>query len=159
MFYGRKGPGGITTDKLDYGKNKSTSSHNVRYTPNDEHIFEILSTFENQPEILFNKYIMSLKVKQRVTHTFKTEKNNAGVILRREYRSMVPNQKAKVEVDGKYAGIWFCPQRAINGRSSLRVHDYHIQPHVTVGKERIDVTFEAITMWESSSIEVISVIL
>ena len=102
---------------------------------------------------------MSLRIKQRVTHTFKTAKNNVGVILRREYRSMVPNQKAKVEVNERYAGIWFCPQRAISDNISLRIDDYNIHPHLTAGKETIDVTFEAVTVWESSSIEVISVIL
>ena len=158
MFYGRKGPGGITTDKLDYGPNTS-ALHKVRYSPHKVDIFKVQAAFENQPRLLFVRHIMSLKVKQRVTHTFKTEKNNAGVILRREYRSVVPNQKAKVIVDGKYAGIWFCPQRAISDNISLRIDDYNIHPQLTAGKETIDVTFEAITVWESSSIEVISVIL
>ena len=158
MFYGHKGPGGITTDKLDY-EQATFASHNVRHTPNKVDIFKVQAAFEDQPRLLFIRHIMSLKVKQRVTHTFKTEKNNAGVILRREYRSVVPNQKAKVIVDGKYAGIWFCPQRAISENISLRIDDYNIHPQLTAGKETIDVTFEAITVWETSSIEVISVIL
>ena len=158
LFYGRKGPGGITSDKLDYGQTTS-ASHNVQYSPGKVDIFKVQAAFENQPEITFIRYIVSLKVKQRATHTFKTEKNNAGVILRREYRSVVPNQKAKVEINGRYAGIWFCPQRAISDNISLRIDDYNIHPRLTVGKETIDVTFEAITLWESSSIEVISVML
>ena len=31
MFYGSKGPGGITTDRLDYGDSSSTAIHNVLY--------------------------------------------------------------------------------------------------------------------------------
>ena len=158
MFYGRKGPGGITTDKLDHGQ-AAFVSRNVRYSPIEVDIFKVQAAFENQPEINFIRHIVSLKVKQRVTHTFRIEKNNAGVILRREYRSVVPNQKAKVEVDGKYAGMWFCPQRAISNNISLRIDDYSIHPRLTVGKETIEVTFEAITVWESGSIEIISVIL
>ncbi|CAB3996044.1 Hypothetical predicted protein [Paramuricea clavata] len=159
MFYGSKDPGGITTDKLDYGTPTSTAVHNERYTSNEVDIFEVKTAFENQPNVPFVRQIMSLKVRQRVTHTFKIRKTNVGVILRREYRSLVPNQKAKVEVDGEHAGFWFCPQRAYADDISLRIDDYHIHPRLTVGKDTVVVTFEAITVWESSSIEVISVIL
>ncbi len=159
MFYGRKGPGGITTDKLDYGTPGSNSSHNMRYIPNEVDIFEVKAAFENQPRIPFVRKVMSLKFRQRVTHTFRISKNNMGIILRREYRSMVPNQKAKVEIDGQFAGYWFCPQRAHTEQRSLRIDDYNIHPSLTVGKDTIDVTFEAITLWESCSIEVISMIL
>ena len=38
---------------------------------------------------------------------------------------------------------------------SLRIDNYNIHSHLTAGKETIDVTFEAITVWASSSIEVI----
>jgi hypothetical protein len=159
MFYGRKGPGGITTDKLDYVPPGTTSSHNVQYTPNEVNIFEVEAAFENQPRIPFVRKVMSLKYKQRVTHTFTIFKNNLGIILRREYRSMVPNQNAKVEIDGEFAGYWFCPQRAYTEEISLRIDDYNIHPSLTIGKDAIDVTFEAITLWESCSIEVISLIL
>lgn len=163
IFYGRKGPGGSTTDKLDYKSHLNVSSssqlHNVHYVPKEVDVYRVHSSFENQPSVVYIKQVLSLKIKQRVTHTFKIAKNNVGVILRREYSSIVPNQKAKVEVDGEYAGIWYCPQRAYTARCSLRIDDYSIHPRLTVGKDSIDVTFEAITLWESCSIEVITVML
>ena len=159
IFYGSKGTGGITTDNLDLGSSKSTSSHNVRYLPNEVDMFTIVSAFENQPVLIYNRTIVSLKVKQRITQTFTIRKDNVGVTLRRIYRTVVPNQKAKVVVDGKDAGVWFCPQRAYSNDFSLRIDDYPLHPRLTVGKRVIEVTFEALTLWESSSIEVISLIL
>ena len=159
IFYGSKGAGGITTDNLDLGSSKSTSAHNVRYSPNEVDMFTIVSAFENQPLMIYNKTIVSLKVKQRITQTFTIRIDNVGVTLRRMYRTVVPNQKAKVVVNGKDAGVWFCPQRAYSSDFSLRIDDYPLHPRLTVGKRVIEVTFEALTLWESSSIEVISLIL
>ena len=159
IFYGSKGAGGITTDNLDLGSSESTSSHNVRYLPSEVDMFTIVSAFENQPRLKYNRTIVSLKVKQRIRQTFTIRKDNVGVTLRKIYRTVVPNQKAKVVVDGKDAGVWFCPQRAYSSDFSLRIDDYPLHPRLTVGKRVIEVTFEALTLWESSSIEVISQIL
>ena len=159
MFYGRKGPGGITTNYLDYGNFYSSNTHNVQYSPFNTTRFKIRSIFDNQPGIFFTRWIVSLKSGQRVKQTFKIRRKNAGVILRREYRSMVRNQKAKVSVDGAEAGTWFCPQGAVYESVSLRINDHHLHPRLTVDKDTIEVTIEAITTWESSTIEVTSVIL
>ena len=159
LFYGSKGPGGITTDWLNYGDNSSTAIHNVLYSPPEPKRFEVNSAFENQPGIYFKRWIVSLKSGQRVKHTFKIRRNNAGVILRREYRSIVLNQKARVSVDGEEAGTWVCPQKSRHQDFSLRINDHHLHPRLTVDKDTIEVTFKAITRWESSTIEVTSVML
>ena len=168
MFYGSKGPGGITTDRLDYGDSSSTAIHNVLYPERSlSTTFSIHNvlypqrslSFENQPGIYFKRWIISLKSGQRVKHTFKIRRNNAGVILRREYRSIVLNQKARVSVDGEEAGTWVCPQKSRHQDFSLRINDHHLHPRLTVDKDTIEVTFKAITRWESSTIEVTSVML
>ena len=157
LYYGSKGNGGQTTDILHYKDFKNSS--NFDFSPPDVETFAVTSFFENQPYIPFNRIVLSMKPEQTVTHVFKISKNNVGVILRREYRTMVPNQKAHVMVDGEEAGLWFCPQRALSEQYSLRLHDYHLPPRNTVGKETIKVTLKAVTEWETVSIKVVSVVL
>ena len=69
--------------------------------------------YEDQPGKFIDKMVVSMKPGQKVVHTLKISRKNIGVLLRREYQSMVPNQKARVNVNGYEAGVWFCPQRAI----------------------------------------------
>ena len=159
LCYGSKGPGGITTDRLDYGDNPSTAIHNVLYSHLEPKRFEVNSAFENQPGIYFKRWIVSLKSGQLVKQTFKIRRNNAGVILRREYRSTVANQKARVSVDEEEAGTWVCSQRSWHKDFSLHIDDHHLHPRLIVDKDTIEVRIEAITTWESSTIEVTSVIL
>ena len=115
--------------------------------------------FENQPGIVFNRTVVSMAPGQRVTHILNISRNNVGVILRREYRSVVPNQKAAVKIDGEDAGLWFCPQRAISEDFSLRLNDYLLSPEKTTGKDAIEVSLTAITRWETISVQVLSVVL
>ena len=159
LFYGSKGPGGITTDRLDYGDNSSTAIHNVLYSPLEPKRFEVNSAFENHPGVYFKRRIVSLKSGQLVKQTFKIRRNNAGVILRREYLSTVANQKARVSVDEEEAGTWVCSQRSRHKDFSLHIDDHHLHPRLIVDKDTIEVRIEAITTWESSTIEVTSVIL
>ena len=157
MFYGNKGPGGITTDNVSYAD--WDSSEKFQFSPQDVQNFSVCTMFENEPSIKVNRTVVSLNPGQRVIHMFKVEKDNVGVILRREYRTVVPNQKAEVKVDGEDAGIWFCPQRAITEEYSLRLQDYLLSPEQTTGKELIKVELKAITRWETTFIKVVSVVL
>ena len=136
-----------------------TASRNFHFTPSDVYSFPVRSMFENTPGKIYNKMVISMRPGQQVTHTFRILRNNVGVVIRREYRTVVPNQKAKVKVDGKDAGLWFCPQRAFTDAFSLRIHDYLLPPESTVGKDRIKVTLIAVTQWESISLTVLSVLL
>jgi hypothetical protein len=159
LYYGSKGNGGRTTDTVHYKDFKNSSSNFEFYDPPDVETFPVTSFFENQPLIPFNRVVVSMKPGQIVAHVFKISKNNVGVILRREYRTMVPNQKAHVTVDGEEAGLWFCPQRALSEQYSLRLHDYHLPPRYTVGKDTIKVALKAVTQWETISIKVVSIVL
>ena len=159
LYYGGKGSGGILTDKVEYQKINKSLSTRIQFTPPRVDSFPIRSMFENQPGIYFDRMVVSMKSGQQVTHTFKVSRNNVGVVLRREYRSLVPNQKAEVKIDGENAGVWFCPQRAISKDFSLRLNDYLLPADLTAGKNSIEVTLIAITRWETVSIETLSVIL
>ena len=161
LYYGGKGSGGIITDKVKYLENANASlSTQIKFSPPSVKIFRLRSSsFENQPGIFFDRMVVSMKPGQQVTHKFKISSNNAGVILRREYHSLVPNQKANVKVDGEDAGLWFCPQRALTKEVSLRLNDYLLPPEKTAGKESIEVTLIAVTQWETISVQVMSVVL
>ena len=159
LYYGGNGTGGIITDKVEYHKINKSLSARIRFSPPSVNSFLIRSMFENQPGIYFDRMVVSMKPGQRVIHIFKVSRNNVGVILRREYRSLVPNQKAEVEVDGEKAGLWFCPQKALSEHFSLRVNDYLLPPDKTTGKESIEVTLRAITRWKTVSVQVLSVLL
>ena len=159
LYYGGKGSGGIITDKVEYQKINETLSARIEFSPPSVDSFPIRSMFENQPGIYFDRMIVSMKPGQQVKHTFKVSRNNVGVILRREYRTLVPNQKAEVNVDGEKAGLWFCPQRTLSEEFSLRLNDYLLPPDKTAGKDSIEVTLTAITRWETVSIQALSVIL
>lgn len=159
MFYGRKGPGGITTDRLQYGDTYSCHVHDVVYNPQVIKRFEIRAMFENQPDIHFTKWVVSMAVGQTVKHTFKIVSKNVGVILRRTYRSFIRNQRARVWVDGQEDGTWFCHQGSQSEQFSLRLDDHYLHPRLTFNKETIVVTIQAITAWESISLEITSVIL
>ena len=159
LYYGGKGSGGIITDKVEYQKKNESLSARIQFSAPSVDSFPIRSMFENQPGIYFDRMVVSMKSGQQVKHTFKVSRNNVGVILRREYRSLVPNQKAKVKVDGENAGVWFCPQRAISEDFSLRLNDYLLPADLTAGKDLIEVSLIAITRWETVSIKTLSVIL
>ena len=120
-------------------------STRIRFNPPSVNLFRLRSSFENQPGIFFDRMVVSMKPGQQVTHKFKISSNNAGVILRQEYHSLVPNQKANVKVHGEDAGLWFCPQRALTKEVSLRLNDYLLPPEKTAGKESIEVTLIAVT--------------
>ena len=151
LYYGSKGRGAITTDMVWY-KNLSEN-----YDRNQT--FAVKAMFENQPHLVFDRVVLSMKPGENITHNFTISKQNVGAILRREYRTVVPNQKARVSVDGKDAGLWYCPQRALTEDFSLRINDYHLPPRLTVGKKSIEVTLKAITQWETISIKMISIVL
>ena len=157
LFYGNKGSGGITTDNVAYKDWKS--SEKIQFNSKDVHSFSVYTMFENEPSMMVNRTVVSLNPGQRVIHTFKVAKNNVGVILRREYRTMVPNQKVLVKVDGEDAGLWFSPQRALTEAYCLRLQDYLLSPEQTAGKVSIKVELTAITRWETISIKVVSVVL
>ena len=159
LYYGGEGSGGIITDKVEYQKINESLSARIHFSPPSVDSFPIRSMFENQPGIYFDRMVVSMMSGQQVKHTFKVSRNNVGVILRREYRSLVPNQKAKVKVDGENAGVWFCPQRAISEDFSLRLNDYLLPADLTAGKDLIEVSLIAITRWETVSIQTLSVIL
>ena len=159
LYYGGKGSGGTITDKVEYHEANGSLSRRVRYTPDNVESFLVRSMFENQPGGFFNRTVASMKPSQQATHVFNISMDNVGVILRREYRTVVPNQKAEVKVDGEDAGIWFCPQRAMTEDFSLRLSDYLLPPQKTAGKKTIEVTLKAITRWESISIRVLSVLI
>ena len=159
LFYGSKGSGGNITDRIIYAEMNNTASVRLHFTPSDVHSFPVRSMFENTPGKIYNKMVVSMRPGQQVTHTFRISRNNVGVVIRREYRTVVPNQKAEVKVDGKDAGLWFCPQRAFTDAFSLRIHDYLLPPESTVEKDRIKVTLIAVTQWESISLTVLSVLL
>ena len=137
LFYGGKGEGGITTDKVEYKEANQNSLSKLQLSPPSVDMFPVHSMFENQPGISFDKIVVSLKPGQQATFTLKISKNNVGVILRGEYHSVVPNQKAHVMVDGKDAGTWFCPQRALSKSFSFRLNDYLLPPRQTAGKDSI----------------------
>ena len=159
LFYGSKGSGGTITDRIIYAEMNNTASRKFHVAPSDVYSFPVRSMFENTPGKIYNKMVVSMIPGQQVTHTFIISQNNIGVVIRREYRTVVPNQKAKVKVDGEDAGLWFCPQRAFTDAFSLRIHDYLLPPESTVGKDRIKVTLIAVTQWESISLTVLSVLL
>ena len=159
LFYGNKGSGGTITDKLIYDEMNRTTSERFYFIPSDVHSFPVHTMFENQPGMAYNRTVVSMRPGQQVTHKFRISRNNVGVIIRREYRTVVPNQKAKIKVDDEDAGFWFCPQRAYTHAFSLRIHDYLLPPESTVGKDSIKVTLIAITQWESISLTVLSVLL
>jgi len=159
LYYAGKGSGGAITDKVEYQKINESLSTRINFSPSSVDSFPIRSMFENQPGIFFDRMVVSMNSGQQVSHTFKVSRNNVGVILRREYRSFVPNQKAKVKIDGENAGVWFCPQRAISEDFSLRLNDYLLPADLTAGKDLIEVTLIAITRWETVSIQTLSVIL
>ncbi len=159
LYYGGKGTGGITTDEIEYHQLITESSTRIQFSPPSVDIFPVRSMFENQPGIVFNRTVVSMAPGQRVTHILNISRNNVGVILRREYRSVVPNQKAAVKIDGEDAGLWFCPQRAISEDFSLRLNDYLLSPEKTTGKDAIEVSLTAITRWETISVQVLSVML
>ena len=158
LYYGNKGNGGITSDLVHY-KDFKKSPSNFEFDPPDVENFLVHAAFENQPHILFDRIVVSMQPGQTVVHIFNISINNVGVILRREYRTIVPNQRAQVEVDDEEAGVWFCPQRALSEQCSLRLHDYHLSPHHTVEKESIKVKIKALTRWETISIKVVSIVL
>jgi hypothetical protein len=159
LYYGGKGTGGIATDKIDYYAMINNLPPTIHFSPPSVDTFPVRSMFENQPGIVFNRMVVSISPGQRVTHTLKISKNNVGIILRREYRSVVPNQKAEVKVDGEDVGLWFCSQRALTENFSLRLNDYLLPPVKTAGKDTIEVTLVAITRWETISVQVLSVII
>jgi hypothetical protein len=159
LYYGGKGSGGTITDKVEYHKINESLSARIQFSPPSVDSFHIRSNFENQPGIFFDRIVVSMKPGQRVAHTFKVYSDNVGVILRREYRTVVPNQKAEVTVDGEDAGLWFCPQRAMTEDFSLRLNDHLLPPEKTAGKESIEVTLIALTRWETVSIQALSVML
>ncbi|CAB4005788.1 Hypothetical predicted protein [Paramuricea clavata] len=159
LFYGSKGSGGITTDSITYGEWNRSLALEFQFSPQNIHSFPVYTMFENEPGVMVNRTVVSLKPGQQVTHTFKIARNNVGVILRKEYRTIVPNQKADVKVDGEDAGLWFSPQRALTEAFSLRIHDYLLPPEKTARKDSINVVLTAITRWEIISIKVVSVML
>ena len=156
IYYGSMGNGAIVTDLLHY---KDYENSNIQFHPPHVDRFSVNAMFENQPNMPFERTVVSMKPGQTVTHALRISKKNIGVILRREYRTVVPNQKAQVKVDGEDAGLWFCPQRALTEEYSLRLHDYHLPPRYTVGKEMIEVRIQAVTQWETISIKVMSIVL
>ena len=158
LYYGNKGNGGIATDVVHY-KDFKRSPSNFAFNPRDLETFPVHAAFENQPDIPFDRLAVSMKPGQTVAHTFRISRKNVGVILRREYHTMVPNQRALVEVDDEEAGTWFCPQRAFSEQCSLRLHDHHLPPRHTVGKDSIKVKIKALTRWETVSIRVVSIVL
>ncbi|XP_046863103.1 uncharacterized protein LOC124456808 [Xenia sp. Carnegie-2017] len=159
LYYGNKGKGGLYTDKLIYYNDMHGLSKRISFFPKEVKFFPVRSMFENQVGEFFNRMVVSMEPGQTAIHSLLILPNNVGVILRREYHSMVPNQKAKVTVDGKEAGIWFCSQRALTKDFSLRQNDYLISPEQTAGKRSIKVMLTAITRWETISIKVLTVLL
>ncbi|XP_046863693.1 uncharacterized protein LOC124457498 isoform X2 [Xenia sp. Carnegie-2017] len=159
LYYGSKGSGGLYTDKVNYYSFENGLSPRLKFIPARVKYFNIQSMYENQAGGLSNKTVVSLEPGQTVVHTFFISESNVGVVLRREYHSIIPNQKANVVVDEKEAGIWFCPQRAITELYSLRLNDYLLPLHQTIGKRSIEVKITAITKWETVSIHVLSVLI
>ncbi|XP_046861706.1 uncharacterized protein LOC124454992 [Xenia sp. Carnegie-2017] len=159
LYYGNKGSGGVYSDVLNYHERNNTLSKRLHFSPQQVRTFAIQSMYEDQPGMLFDKMVVSMEPGQKVVHTLKILPKNVGIILRREYHSMVPNQKAKVSIDGDEAGVWFCPQRAIKKMLSLRFNDHLLPLSHTFGKSSIEVTLTAITRWETIAIQVLSVLL
>ncbi|XP_046863978.1 uncharacterized protein LOC124457839 [Xenia sp. Carnegie-2017] len=159
LYYGSKGSGGLYTDNMNYYSFQKGLSPRLKFIPARVKYFNIQSMYKNQAGGLSNKTVVSLEPGQTVVHTFLISESNVGVVLRREYHSLIPNKKANVVVDEKEAGIWFCPQRAITELYSLRLNDYLLPLHQTIGKRSIEVKITAITKWETVSIHVLSVLI
>eukprot|EP00002_Diphylleia_rotans_P041202 TRINITY_DN9972_c0_g2_i1.p1 TRINITY_DN9972_c0_g2~~TRINITY_DN9972_c0_g2_i1.p1 ORF type:complete len:720 (-),score=125.47 TRINITY_DN9972_c0_g2_i1:257-2416(-) len=138
LHYSGTKSGLLQTDELDVGDSESETRHKYKCEECSE-----VYTAKGQYEARYAKEKISDTGRRIGTSSFKVAINpsNEGVLLRRRIDHSFQNQKAKVFVDGKFAGIWFEMKK--NSVYIIRDSDFWIPREFTKAKSEIQIRLES----------------
>ncbi len=139
-LYIRKAPKLYETDLINVGNKTSMKYHNYRVNTENK---EVLLTAKYEGDYVYTNISdkgLYHKGAGNISFNIAIDPNNSGIKIRRRSDQSVPLQKAKVYIDGKYAGTWYDPQ----SNDILRWYDseFEIHPMFTKGKEDLQIMLE-----------------
>ena len=161
MWYGTPRRTAVRTDQVVPGNRASASAHNYRSPGRTLSL--LTAAYEYQPfEPLSTATVATMHA--AATFTMKLAAGNAGAFLRRTFDSCVPGQRAKVYVDGTYAGTWFDP--GVSSGAGYDGHlrcwrdeDYPLPAALTAGKKSVTIRIQTPgsgTSWTASDYKLYS---
>ena len=164
MWYGTRRQTAMRTDRLVIGDNASASSHHYRSPGQD--LVGLTAAYEYQPVAPLVTATVATMYKA-ATFTMKLSPSNVGGFVRRTFNSCVAGQRAKIFVDGTYAGTWFSPGvspgTGFDGHQRCwRDEDYPLPAALTAGKSAVTIKVETPgpgTAWTASAYELYSFVI
>lgn len=142
----------VRTDVVNVCEESSRRSHRVT-TQNESKIFELSSEFEMPGNELTALHLSHLN---KMRFEIQVDTANCGVLLRRAYDQFHGRQRARVIVDGEFAGWWYNPEENRTKRWAER--DFYISQEFTAGKSKLEVEIDppaGSSLWSVSSYEVL----
>jgi hypothetical protein len=148
LWYGTPAITAMQTDRLDVGDEGSRTRH--VYT-GDGQLYTLRTGWEYpvQTAALTRTGIATAKT---TAFTLRLDKRNTGAFLRRTFDYGMPNQRARLYIDGEPAGTWYSAGSFTGtdryGHSRRwRQEELPLPPHLTEGRSsvRIEVRFEPTT--------------
>ena len=124
------------TDFIDVGNSTSEKAHEYRATQSGA-VVSVEAYPEGENFETLSKDEGRYHRKGEITFKVSIDPDNQGVRLRRRIDQSIPQQKAKVYIDGKYAGCWYYGYQ----NEYLRWFDldFDIHPDYTRGKSSLNV--------------------
>lgn len=138
FYYSQPEVASVLTDSLDVGDPESERAHH--YTATDA---EELPAFQGQYDNVGPDVQLidgGRRVRGSSEMTLKLDRAYHGALLRRRLDHTVPDQEARIFVDGSPAGTWLTPGRGTQFR--CRDEDFPIPASLTRGKTQIRVRVE-----------------
>lgn len=128
----------VKTDSVYVADAESRAIHSLT-CQNESEAFELASTFEGcHYQVEYKaKHICHLNAME---FTARINPANKGVFLRRSYDQFHGRQRARVLVDGEYAGTWYTAEE--NRHSRWAERDFFIPEKLTIGKDEIKIEID-----------------
>jgi hypothetical protein len=141
LWYGTPRQTAVQTDDMPIADQASLAAHG--YASPGQTTFPMSAAYEYQPYLpVVDKMVAQMNT--TATFTMRLDPRNVGAFLRRTLDSCVPNQRANIYVDGKFAGQWFTegasPGIGFDGNARCwRDEDFPLPASMTQGRTSITI--------------------
>ena len=104
LWYGTPDPTAVRTDELHPGDPAAARAHHLRAPGSSTTNVTGAFTYGVTEDL---STAAGLRTRQPFELTLRVDPRNAGVLLRRQLDTAIPDQRARLSVDGKAAGEWY----------------------------------------------------
>src|SRR5262249_26743007 len=147
LWYGTATPTAVPTDRVVSGSRASLDAHSYRAT--GDLPYPLTSGYGytvTSPQVSGTV----LATSGGATFRMALRAGNVGAFLRRTLDSCVPNQRANVFLDGRFAGTWYnagVPRKARTGETDRcwRDDDFPLPRSLTTGRSSVEIRVENVT--------------